>query len=479
MSRSGSPARLRRGQAAVSVRARGNRVAVALLKHAPVLMIVSGVPGGAAWIEGEEALALALLVPTGLCALLALWSLRWESPHDLRRIEAVATLALVFVISALLAVPGFIALGLPALDAVFEAASGITTTGLSVARDAETWPISGHLLRAWMQWCGGVVVAVAGVALLMDSGRAAQAIGKQSVGEAGYYASTRGKARLILSGYVVLTVLGMLIALPLFPGWWEGPVIALAAVSTGGFSPRDTSLADYSTAAQIFTLVLCVCTSVSLLFYAIAFKHGPRAAIRSGTVTMTLAILGIGGLATLVSQILLTGWNLEAAGLGVLNYLSAQTTAGFSATPVAPLGPLAFLLIAAMILGGDVGSTTGGRVGLVFLRLRLPARAISHLKIGEKRADAEAILFAAALLWIYLIAALIFWTALYTGGHAALPALFDSVSALSGVGLSAGVIGPDLAAPLKALAIFAMLLGRLEFFVLIALILPSTWIKRS
>lgn len=479
----------RRGQAAVAVRARILFVGRALLKQTPVLAALVGPPGVAAMIEGERALAAVLVGPTVILVALGVWSQSFQSGKDLRRIEAVATLALVFVLSTLLAVPSFMVLGLAPHDAIFEAASGITTTGLSVARDAEAWPVSAHFLRAWMQWCGGAFIAVAGVALLMDSGRAAQVLGDQAVSGTDYIASTRAKARLVLAGYSAITIIGVLISIPLFPGWWEGPVIALAAVSTGGFTPRDSSLAEYARPAQIFTLFLCITTSVSLLFYAVAVKLGPRAALRRGTVRMTLGILLVGSVAYVLGHGILHGWERGALVSGLLNQLSAQTTAGFSTAPVIPFSPLMLLLIVVMALGGDVGSTTGGiktgrvnmlwrMVSLVFLRLRLPSRALSHLKIGDKRADAEGILFAAAMLAIYLLSALTFWTALYVAGHPALAALFDAVSALSGVGLSAGVIGPDLGKGLKLMAAFAMLLGRLEFFVLIALLLPSTWISR-
>ncbi|WP_223423073.1 TrkH family potassium uptake protein [Tateyamaria pelophila] len=490
MSRSATSSLLRRGQAAVAVRARVAVVGEVLLKQTPVLAILVGAPGVAALLDGQRDLSAALLLPTVVLCGLGAWSRRFETRKDLRRIEAVVTLALIFVFSTLLAVPAFMTLGMPVWDAAFEAASGITTTGLSVATDAESWPISAHFLRAWMQWCGGVVIAIAGVALLMDSGRATKILGSQSVGGTDYFASTRAKARLVLTGYSIITALGVLIAIPLFPGWWEGPMIALAAVSTGGFSPRDSSLAEYSAAAQVFTMILCIATSVSLLSYAVAAKLGPRSALSRGTAPATLGIILIGSLLYAVAHVALRGWDSNAVFLGVLNHISAQTTAGFATSPIMPLSPLVLILIVAMVLGGDVGSTTGGiktarvtmlarMVALVFLRLRLPASAVSHLKIGNKRADAEAILFSAALLVVYLLSALIFWSALYIAGHPALPALFDAVSALSGVGHSTGVIGPDLNVGLKIMTVFAMLLGRLEFFVLIALFLPSTWISRS
>lgn len=480
----------RRGQAAASVRARPRFVLYALLKQTPVLMAMTAPPAVAAAVDGEASLAFALIAPTVLLGGVALVSRKLSLDRELRRIEALAALALLFVAATVILVPAFLALEMTWLDATFESASGITSTGLTVSREAENWPVSAHFLRAWSQWCGGLAIAIAGVALLMDSSRAAQVMGNQSVGGTDYLASTRAKARLVLLWYVLITAVGIAISVPLFPGWWEGPVVVLAAVSTGGFTPRADSLADYNMAAQVFTMMLCIATTVSLLFYALAWRRGLRHAVGQGTVKAVLIIIVAGTLANVGLNAWLNGWDANALIDGALNHVSAQTTAGFSVAPIAPASPLLFLLIAAMILGGDVGSTTGGlktgrttllsrMIALVFLRLRLPDRAVSHLKIGEKRADAEAILLAAALLAIYLIAAGIFWMALYAAGYPALPSLFDAVSALSTVGHSAGVIGPDLEPYLKALTVVAMLLGRLEFFALLILILPSTWIARS
>lgn len=471
------------------MRARPRLVGQALLKQTPVLSVLVAVPGVVAMLEHEQALAVALLTPAIGLAALGAWSRGVELNDDLRRIEAVVTLALIFVLSAVLCVPAFVVLGMPGLDAFFEATSGITTTGLSVARAAEDWPVSGHFLRAWMQWCGGVVVAVAGIALLIDAGRAARVMGRESVSGADYLASTRAKARLVLVGYTGLTVIGVMISIPLFPGIWEGPLIVLAAVSTGGFSPRDSSLADYSLVAQVFTFVLCIATSISLLFYAVALRRGPFDALRRGTVPVTLGIIAAGTVLYAVLHLSAHGGPEDEFVAGLLNHISAQTTAGFSTTPLPPASPVLFLMIVAMILGGDVGSTTGGiktgrtmmlfrMVALVFLRLRMPDRAVSHLKIGARRADSEEVLLPAALLSIYLVTLAILSLAYYGHGHPALASVFDAVSALSGVGLSTGVIGPDLAPSLKTLTIIAMFLGRLEFFVLIALFLPSTWITR-
>jgi len=313
-------------------------------------------------------------------------------------------------------------------------------------------------------------------------------MGQQSVGDVGYIASTRVQARAILIGYSALTAIGVAGCWLLLPGL-EGPLVALSAVSTGGFTPRPSSLAEYALAGQVFTMSLCVAGAVSLLFYAQALRDGPRVALREGTVPVTLGIILGGTLIFGAANLAFSGWDPERLVPGLLNFVSAQTTAGFSSAPVLSSGAPVVLLIAAMVLGGDVGSTTGGiktartltiakMIGVIFLRLRVPERAVTHVRMGGKRAEIDRLILATALLGIYLISAIAFWLALMAGGYDPLVALFDAVSALSGVGLSSGVIGPDLPAALKVLTIGAMMLGRLEFFAFIVLFLPSTWISR-
>jgi trk system potassium uptake protein TrkH len=480
----------RRGQGAAMVRARPMPVLRALMAQTPVLAVLTGVPGIAAALDRERDLATALLAPTILLAMIALRARSRGVDDDLRQIEAIAALALVFILAALLTLPAYMVLGLPFVDALFEGFSGITTTGLSAARNAETWPVSAHLLRGWAQWCGGVVMAVAGVALLMGAGRAVQVMGRQSVDKGGYLASSRNAARTILIGYSALTAIGIAGALALIPGWWEGPVIALSAVSTGGFTPRDSSLAEYSLGAQSFIMALCVAGSLSLVFYAHAWRQGLRDALRAHTVLLTLALIAASTCTYVLIHGFLQGWEPESLIAGALNQVSAHTTAGFSTGPISPVNPAILVLLFAMMMGGDVGSTTGGiktariatmgkMIALILLRMRLPDRAVSHLKISGHRADSETILFGTALLAIYLLALALFWLALFIAGHPPLASMFDAVSALSGVGQSAGVIGPDLAWQLKLMTMFAMLLGRLEFFAVIALLLPSTWLSRK
>jgi trk system potassium uptake protein TrkH len=68
------------------------------------------------------------------------------------------------------------------------------------------------------------------------------------------------------------------------------------------------------------------------------------------------------------------------------------------------------------------------------------------------------------------------WVVFVAYGHEPLTALFEVVSATGTVGLSAGIVGPDLAQPLKAVLCIDMLMGRLEMLAILILLAPNTWI---
>jgi trk system potassium uptake protein TrkH len=144
------------------------------------------------------------------------------------------------------------------------------------------------------------------------------------------------------------------------------------------------------------------------------------------------------------------------------------------------------LLLGAVVVGGGSGSTTGGvkvervamlarMVQVALLRLKAPARAVTPLKARGARVTPGQVTGLGAVLLLYAGSALVCWTALCLGGVDPMAGLFDTVSALSTAGLTMGAAGPDLAWPLKLVLVAAMLLGRLEFLALIAVLSPGTW----
>ncbi|SMX36462.1 TrkH family potassium uptake protein [Maliponia aquimaris] len=461
-----------------------------LLREAGAFAVLLVPPLAVAALEGQARLTLSLGAAAALALLATAVGRRVAPPPAVRRSEAVLSVVMVFVLGILLTAPAFMALDLGPLDALFEATSALTTTGFSMIAAPEALPLAGHVLRAWSQWCGGLVIAVAALAFLMGRGPVSRALGTADFGEEPQGTSVRRHARALLLAYAVLTLVGVAGAVVLIPGTAEGPLLALAAVSTGGMAPRGDSLASYSVAAQGWIVGLSALGGLSLALPVLAHRHGTGAAMRATGLKPALVFV-LAGVATALLLAALSGARTTGALWGVaLNTLSLQSTTGFTVAPLPAAPPLLILLIALMMVGGQAGSTAGGlkiervrlllgTVLLVIRRLLGPARAVFYLRQDGELVEEPRVTFAVALTVVYLLSALALWIAFALHGLPAAESLFDITAALSTVGAGTGVIGPDLPPDLKALTICAMLLGRVEFFGLLVLAFPSTWIRKD
>lgn len=461
-----------------------------MAQQAIVLLAVVAAPLIAGVAFAEWNFVLSLLPQTVFLALIALRYRARAFPQDLRRVEAFVVFALIFVVASLLVAPPFMVLGMPPLDAVFEAVSGITSTGLSLAVGAEDWPIPGHLLRGWIQWCGGFAIALAGLAIFAGSSGASLSMSSTNITDRDNLSSIKAQARQVLLAYVALTSVAVVLCLLLLPNWWEAISVALAAASTGGFSPRADSLASYSYLAQGVVIGICIAGAVSLLFYIRIWRDGLRLALGKSHVLATLGLMAGGVTIFAIVDLAVNAPSLVELYSGALNFLSGFSTAGFSTNEVSSHIALLPMLLLAMVIGGDLGSTAGGikvarlvvllqMVRLSLLRVRVPASAVTYLRDGGDKVAVDRVIAVTALLVTYLAAVLICWVIFLVSEIPPLSGLFDVVSALSTVGLSQGVVAPDLAPHLKVTLIVAMLLGRLEFIALIILCLPGTWMRRT
>lgn len=266
------------GADAVAQRARPRVVGLTIAKHAPAFLLLSAPPAIWAAVDGQAALALALTASTVVAVAAFLITRQAPLPKDLRGIEALVSVALTFLLAALLTAPGFVALGMTPTDAVFEAMSVITTTGLSVVGTPDDWPFAAHFLRAWLQWCGGLVMATAVLALLLPSGLPARRLGRVGIDQGDRISSTKGQARQLLAVYVGLTAVMTILTSLAVPDWKEALTLTLSGISTGGFAPRSDSLASYSALGQGLVILTCVLGATSLeqddfLLFAVASEE--------------------------------------------------------------------------------------------------------------------------------------------------------------------------------------------------------------
>ena len=452
-----------------------------------VLAVLALVPLGVALYVGEYA-------PVGryqiVIAVLAIfgWRLsRLDAPDRLQNNEAMVIVALTFILAPLLLALPLTSAGLSYVDALFEAVSGVTTTGLTTLSSIHDKPTFFLFQRAWMQWFGGLGIAVLAVALLARQGLAARKLVESSGAE--MLASTsRTHARRVLYVYLMLTVGAFLMI------WAAGlaplPAVehALAAVSTGGFSSFDTSMGGALPAMVPYAVILAALLgAISLTTYHAALRQGPRALWEDYELRALFVACVVWGL------VLFLWFAAHGMGLakslhnGLLLAISAQSTSGFTTLAPSQMDDMTkAVLIMAMWVGGSVGSTAGGAklfrllilvrlTQLVARRATLPEHAVAEVRLGGHVVDNPEIVQAMLIIALFWAVVLLSWLAFLVYGYAPMDSLFEVMSATATAGLSSGVTGSTLPALLKLLLCVDMLAGRLEFVALLIVLYPPTW----
>lgn len=417
---------------------------------------------------------------------------RQGEPAHIQVNEALVVTAAAYLLGSLVMCYPIMAGGMRIEDALFEAVSGITTTGLSTIADVEALPRTLLFGRAWLQWFGGLGIVVLSIALLLGNDIAARHLVDPAEAGEQLAITTRAFARRVSVVYVVLTLVAIagLAALGLSAS--DAVNYALSAISTGGFAPRNASLAAVSGGtARTAIVAIGLFGALSLPLYFAAVR-GDWRRIASDAETRALGVALAAGFAALAAIAFLrdgAGAASALPGLALLT-VSAQSTTGFAPFSIASLDPASKLvLVVAMSVGGAVGSTAGGikllRAIMVFRllqlllrRLSMPSRAVAELSVGGRKVEPDEALRALALVLLFLVAALASWLPFLAAGYAPMDGLFEVVSALGTVGLSSGITSPGLAPALKAVLAADMLLGRVELVAMLILLYPATWFAR-
>ena len=435
--------------------------------------------------------ALALRFATVLCLLAAasLPFLRLPVPGQIQTNEALVVTVIAFLLGASAMVYPFMGAGMALLDAVFESVSGITTTGLSTLADLQDKPRSFLFARSWMQWYGGLGFVVLAIALLTGKQLANRRLMAQELTQEGMTVSMQQHARQVTLVYFLLTLLPVLLLLLSGVDGFTALVHALSAVSTGGFSSFDNSLAGFHVwPVQLLLSCSGILGAVSLPWYYRIYQQGFSQSLSSReTFALLLLILSV----TLPLTLILSSGGemdyLTSVGQALLLAVSAQTTTGFSSLHVDTLDPLAKgILLMSMAVGGTVGSTAGGlKVFRFLVLLRLMQYTIRHTavsshavfepKLSGKIIHSEEITTVLTLLGWYLALVFFSWLPFIAMHYHPLDALFEVISATATVGLSTGISRMELQPLLKLILCFDMLAGRLEIIALLVCIYPKTW----
>lgn len=381
-------------------------------------------------------------------------------------------------------------------NAWFESVSGFTTTGSSILSDVEALPRGLLFWRAATHWVGGVGIVLFVLAVLPFLGMAETVLFRSETSamvRASFQVRSRNAVLILSRVYFGLTAAQtaalMVCGLDLF----DAVTHAFATIATGGFSTRNTSVAAFDSVAVEVVIILFMAVSglhFGLIFAALS-GHA-RELWRSAVVRYYLGALAV---ATAVTAACLHGqqqvgwWGaLRAA---AFNVSSVGTSTGFATVDTSVWPPLAQLLLLLLALQcACSGSTSGGikadrlvvaAKGLVRQLTELAhPRAAVPIRLDDRALDEKTV--RSALLYIVVYLGIVICST------AVLAALgVDLLSGFSGVVACAGNVGPGLGS-LGSMANFGhlsdaakwvlsltMLLGRLEIYALLLLLLPASW----
>ncbi|MFP3941328.1 MAG: TrkH family potassium uptake protein, partial [Thermoanaerobaculia bacterium] len=349
------------------------------------------VPAACSLFYGEGPDAGAFLVSAALSALAggALSSAGRGNGETYRR-EGILVVVGGWVLASLFgAVPYLLTATLASpVDALFEAASGFTTTGATVLTDIEAAGRGVLFWRSFTQWLGGMGIIVLFVALLPELGPGARFLYKLEVPGPTAQAllpHIRDTASVLWRLYLGLTAAEVLLLLLAGLDLYDALTHSFSTLSTGGFSPRGASIAAFaSPAVEGIVIVFMILAGVNFsLYFGLRHRSGWRAVARDPEARTYLAILGAGTLVTAWALLQSDLYELSGEGVGralldsAFQVTSISTTTGFATTDFQTWPSFVrMLLVALMFVGGCAGSTSG-------------SMKVSRMMIGLKAAWRE------------------------------------------------------------------------------------------
>lgn len=382
-------------------------------------------------------------------------------------------------------------------DAVFEAVSGVTTTGATVLTGLDRLPPAILYYRAQLHWLGGMGVVVLAVAVLPMLG-----VGGFQL----YRAETPGAikdtkltpritetAKALWYVYLGLTIACTLAYWAAGMSFFDAVCHSFATMATGGFSTHDASLGYFrSPLIDIIAVVFMVLAGTNFALHFLVWQsRSLRNYGRDPEFRAYLVILAAIS-AFVVAYLFLSGHyaSLQEAGLqGVFHVVSFMTSTGFGRDDFAAWpGALPVLLVLSMFIGGCGGSTAGGMKVIRWLLLyRQGAREVVRLvhpaaeipvRLGETVVPQRVVDAVWGFFAIYVVLFGAMMLVLLATGVDQVTAFSAIATCLNNVGPGLGAIAANFATMHDAdkwVCVLAMLLGRLEIFTLFVLISPAFW----
>lgn len=384
-------------------------------------------------------------------------------------------------------------------DAMYETTSGLTTTGSTVFSGLDALPHAINFWRHLLHWIGGMGIIVLAVAILPLLGVGGRQIFKAET--PGPMKDTALTPRITSTAKALWFIYAGLTALCAAALWWAGmsPFDAVnhsfSALSTGGFSTHDASIAYFhSPLIEFILMVFMVLASINFATHFIALRR--KSLLPYWRDPETLGTVGV-----MLSAVVLAALYLWARGtypdllsalrFASFNVISIASTTGFANTDY-NLWPVfvPLLMLVLSCFAASAGSTGGGikmvrailllKQGLGEMKRLIHPDALDLVKFGGRRVEEPVITAIWGFFFLYVTSMAVATLALSAAGVDFISAMSAVIAHINNMGPGLNQVGPasnygglsDLA---KWILTFTMFLGRLEIYTFLVLFTRAFW----
>lgn len=487
------------------------------------IRLVSGILGGLifflgtslilpaiiAFVYSEPSWSAFLITAAGAMLLGAACFWAFRPREELRMREAFLIVTLAWFLGSLVGALPFVISGTleSYTDAVFEAMSGLSTTGATILggvtsdgiQNPAIQDIDNSLLfwRSLLHWLGGMGIIVLTLALLPLLG-----IGGMELFQAEYSGSTSDKltpriqetAFLLWTVYIGLTGVQFLM-LWVHPSmdWFDALNHAFSTLATGGFSNLNDSVAGFDSVyvdvvITIFMFLAGINFAMHFRLFSGDFKSFfNNREIRFYSIITTVFIIGISGALWLIEDQAFG----DALRYGSFQVVSIVTTTGFGTYDYTLWMPFtSFLLFILFFTGGCAGSTGGGikmirlmiiakNIGREFKQIIHP-QAVLPVRVGRRVIEAPILKTILGFFMVYFLIFAVGALIMSFLGYDFMSAMGASIASLGNIGPAWGDFGPvenyaEVPYFGKWVLLILMMIGRLELFTVLVIFTPWFW----
>lgn len=471
----------------------GRIVAINLALMAASMLVCTGI--ALLYSESTVPFLLSALIVSVPAVILYFLSAPLPGSEDLKRKDAYFIVSASWILLGLTgSLPYMLSGSIPAfVDALFESVSGFSTTGASVLTDIEALPYSILFWRSLTHWIGGIGIIIL-VIVIMPSFRIGgyHLFTMESSLQEKIKPRTRSIGYRLLLIYVALTVAEAVLLLAGGMNLFESVCHSFGTIATGGFSPKNDSIAGYSPYIQyVITLFMLMAGVNFTVYYFLAKREFNR--IRDNEefrfYLMVVASIGLVITAILVAK---ADKPLEVAFRDAFfQVVSIITCTGFVSADYLQWPVYAWMIIFfSMFIGGSTGSTAGSikiarhlillkNIKSILSKMIHPS-SIIRIRINKRHLPEDLNQSALAFIALYLIIFAFGSLLLTITGLDLMTASSSTATCMAGIGPGMGTVGPvsnfgHLPSSAKIILSALMILGRLEIYTVLILFTKSFW----